>query len=96
MECLHKHRGAVIDKLGGRGVLIYIDPTSAMPSALYTDAAQCTWLNDLLYLDTGEIVRGGGLCDNHGLAQRTDRPMQLFLRWNGFAYTFPDCEAYEG
>ena len=96
MECLHKQGGALIDELHGRRLLIYIDPLSTLPSALYTNATKFKWLNDLLYLATGEIVRGGVLCDNHGLAQKTDRPMQLFLRWYGFAYTFPDCEVYEG
>lgn len=95
MECLLRHRGALIDEIDGRRVLICIDPTSNIPGALYTNATKCAWQNDLLTLDTGEIVRGGGLCDKQGVTQKNDRPLQLFLRWYGFSYTFPSCEVYE-
>ena len=95
MERLHNHEGALIDELDGRRVLISIDPTSSIPSALYTNATKCTWHNDLLHLDTEEIIRGGALCNKYGATQSSDRPMQLFLRWYGFSYTFPGCEVYE-
>ena len=95
IECLINHRGALIDELDGRRLLICVDPTSNIPAALYTNATKCTWQNDLLTLDTGEIVRGGALCDKDGVPQSGDRPRQLFLRWYGFSYTFPSCEVYE-
>jgi hypothetical protein len=96
IEYLHKHRGVLIDELNGRGILIYVDPISTLPCALYTDATKYTRVNDLIYLNTGEIVREGALCDKRGITQKTDRPLQLYLRWYGFSYTFPNCEVYEG
>ena len=95
MECLHKHGGALIDEIDGRRVLVFIDPSSNIPGALYTRATTCVWQNKLLTLDTGEIVREGMLCDKDGVPQSSDRPRQLFLRWYGFSYTFPGCEVYE-
>jgi len=95
MECLHKQGDALIDELDGRRVLVFIDPSSNIPCALYINATKCTWQNDRLTLDTGEILRGGALCDKQGVTQRSERPLQLFLRWYGFSYTFPSCEVYE-
>jgi len=95
MEHLHKQGGALIDELDGRRLLISIDPTSSIPIAIYTNATKCTWQDNLLNLDTGEIIRGGTLRDKHGAIKDNDRPMQLFTRWYGFACTFPGCEIYE-
>jgi hypothetical protein len=96
LERLRAHGGALIDELDGRQLLIYVDPTSNTPAALYTDATQCTWQDDALHLDTGDIIREGVLYDAQGVTQAVARPMQLFTRWYGFAYTFPGCEVYEG
>jgi hypothetical protein len=96
LERLRAHGGALIDGLDGRQLLIYVDPTSNTPAALYTDATQCTWQDDALDLDTGDIIREGVLYDAQGMTQAVARPMQLFTRWYGFAYTFPGCEVYEG
>ena len=74
----------------------HIDPAFSMPLALYTRATQCHWQSDTLHLDTGETSRGGVLYDEQGVAQATDRPMQMFTRWYGFAYTFPGCQVYDG
>ena len=96
LETLRTHGNALIDALGERRLLIYIDPTSGAPAALYTDATQCTWRDNVLHLDTGESIREGSLYDTQGAIQSVTRPMQLFTRWYGFAYTFPNCEVYEG
>ena len=95
MACLHKRGGALIDEIDERRVLVFINPSSDIPVALYTRATECTWQNDLLTLDTGEVVREGTLCDKNSVPQHADRPRQLFLRWYGFSYTFPGCEVYE-
>jgi hypothetical protein len=94
-EVLRKHGGALIDELDGRRVIIFIDPTSSIPGALYTNATKCTWQDKSLHLDTGEIIRGSTLYDMQGVAKKSERPMQLFSRWYGFAYTFPGCEVYK-
>ena len=95
LESLRVQRNALIDELDGRQLLVYIDPVSHVPAALYTEASRFTWAGRALYLDTGEIVRDGALCDHHGVQCAVERPMHLFTRWYGFAYTFPGCDVYE-
>ena len=95
LETLRALGSTLIDELDGRRLLVYIDPISSTPAALYTEATQCNWQDDTLHLDTGEIIRGGVLYDAPGAAQEITRPMQLFTRWYGFAFTFPGCEVYE-
>jgi hypothetical protein len=94
LERLRTQDRALVDELDGRRLLVYIDPTSSTPAALYTDAVQCTWRDDVLHLDTGESIRGGVLYDVQGVRQAVERPVQMFTRWYGFAYTFPNCEVY--
>ena len=96
LDTLRAHGSAIIEELDGQRLLVFIDPQSSTPAALYTEATQCTWQDDTLHLDTGEIIRGGMLYDAQSTTQAVTRPMQMFTRWYGFAYTFPGCEVYEG
>ena len=95
LETLRAHGSALIDELDGRRLLVYIEPTSRIPAALYMEATRYNWQDDTLHLDTGEIIRGGVLYDAQGATQEITRPLQLFTRWYGFAFTFPGCEVYE-
>lgn len=94
LERLRAHRGALIDELAGRRLLVYLDPVSKVPAALYTEATRCTWVGKALYLNTGEILRSGSLYDRRGQELTIERPMVLVTRWYGFAFTFPSCEIY--
>ncbi len=95
LETLRAHGNALIDDLDGRRLLVYIEPTSRTPAALYTEATQCSWQNDTLHLNTGETIHSGVLYDKQGVTETATRPMQMFTRWYGFAYTFPGCEVYK-
>ncbi len=95
LNVLRDFGGALIDEIDGRRLLVYIEPASRKPVALYTEARHCTWRNGVLSLDTGETVRAGVLVGNGDGAEPLSRPMQLFARWYGFAFTFPGCEVYE-
>jgi len=96
LEHLRKQGSALIDEFDGRRLLVYIDPTSNTPVAIYTDATRYIWHKDELNLDTGEIIRGGALYNAQGMTQSVLHPMQMLTRWYGFAFTFPGCELYEG
>lgn len=93
---LHSHNNVVFDTLQGRRVLLYIDPASDTPSAMYIDAdvQSATWIGDALRLNTGATIRDTALSDAHGVRQKVERPMQLFVRWYSFAFAFPNCEIY--
>ncbi len=94
LEQLREQGRAIVDELDGRPLLVYIDPMSNTPIASYTEASDCKWRGAELHLDTGEIIREGGLVDSQGSSRAITRPMQLFTRWYGCAYTFPGCEIY--
>lgn len=96
LERLRAHGGALIDELEGRRLLVCVDPGSGAPGAFYTEASRCAWEGAALRLDTGEVVRDAALYDGCGTLRPAVRPMQVFARWYGFAYTFPGCEVYGG
>ena len=96
LATLRQCGSAVVDSLGGRGLLVYIDPASGTPAAFYTDAGGCTWRGGDLLLDNAQAVREGRLCNaDSGTALESERPMQMFTRWYGFACTFPGCDIFE-
>ena len=94
METLRANGNAFIDEFDGQRVLIYIQPESATPAALFVDAASVTWSQEEVRLDTGILVRAGLLVDERGQSLPVERPQQMFTRWYGFALTFPGCEVY--
>ncbi len=89
-----EERGAVIDVLDGRRILVYVDPTTFTPAALFVDAREATIAEREVRLDTGGIVRDGLLYDADGSRAEADRPQQFFSRWYGFALTFPAPEIF--
>jgi len=95
LKMLAKKSYAFIDKLDDRRILVYTDPTSNIPAAIYTDATKYDCYNDELKLDNGNIFRGGKLYNAQGVAQAVTYPMQMLTRWYGFSLTFPGCQLYE-
>ena len=89
-----RERGALIDDVDGRTVLVFVDPVTFTPAALFVDAASATLEDREIHLDTGGVVRRGVLYDANGARVDAQRPQQLFSRWYGFALTFPEPEIY--
>lgn len=90
---LHGRDNMLFDTFNDRRVLIYIDPETAAPAALYTDATEGNWRGDTLALNNGTGIRDGILMQ-HGEALQPERPQQLLQRWYGFSITYPGCEIY--
>jgi hypothetical protein len=86
--------GALIDHLGGREVLIYIDSESNTPSALFVKSAKAEMQGDDVLLDNGAVVRSGVLLDRAHKRLPMEHPQQIFTRWYGFALTFPGSEVF--
>ena len=86
--------GAVIDELDGRWILVYVDPATFTPAALFVDARSATLEGREVRLDTGGVVRDELLYDAGGTRTDADRPQQFFSRWYGFALTFPEPEIF--
>ena len=91
---LIRQRGALIDRLDGRTVLVYMDPTTFTPTAMFVNATRADVENREIRLDTGSVVRLGVLYDARGARVEAERPPQMFTRWYGFSLTFPKPEIF--
>ena len=92
-ESIHE-RGALIDDLDGRQILVFVDRTTFTPAAVFVNASSATLDRRDVRLDTGGVVRDGLLYDADGTRADVARPQQFFTRWYGFALTFPDPEIF--
>jgi hypothetical protein len=91
---IREHDGAFLDQLDGRTVLIYIDPESSTPAAMFVKSATAKVQKEDILLDNGAIVQSGVLLDRTGKRVPMERPLQIFTRWYGFALTFPGSEVF--
>ena len=89
-----QERGALLDELDDRRILVFVDRTTFTPAALFVNASSATLDGRDVRLDTGGVVRDGLLYDADGTRADVDRPQQFFTRWYGFALTFPEPEIF--
>ena len=94
MERIRQQGRVFIDRLDGRRVLIYIDPESKTPAALFVRAAGAKMQDKDVLLDDGSAVRSSVLLDRGGKRVAMERPQQIFTRWYGWALTFPGSEVF--
>ncbi len=94
MERIRQRGRAFMDQLDGRKVLIYIDPETYTPAAMFVNASSTKMRDNEVRLDNGSVVRSGVLFGRGGKRQTAERPQQVFTRWYGFALTFPGCEVF--
>jgi hypothetical protein len=92
MERIRARGEAFIDRIDGKSVLIYVEPDSNTPAALFVDARSAKREGQDVHLDDGSKVRSGVLVDRTGQRRPAERPQQMFTRWYGFSLTFPGCE----
>jgi hypothetical protein len=92
---LVRERGALIDQVEGRDLLVYYDRTASVPAAVYVSAAVETVDNEEIRLANGQRVVAGQLTDSDGTVLPSETPNQVFTRWYGFSLTFPGPEIYE-
>jgi hypothetical protein len=90
-----RERGrAFIDQIDGKSALVYIDPETNNPAALFVNSKTARMEANEVRLDNGSVLRSGVLLDRRGRPQDADRPQQMFTRWYGFALTFPGPEIF--
>lgn len=94
MAAIRQRGGAFFDGFDNRKVLIYIDPETATPAALFVEATGVKVEGTEVRLDDGRAIRSGIFLGRDGKPQPMDRPLQTFTRWYGFALTFPGCEVF--
>ncbi len=81
----------LITKFDERPLLIYQEQDAVAPAAAFVETQRAVWEGDLLRLDKGVYIQNDMLYGAGGQPQPLERPMQLLMRWYGFALTFPGC-----
>jgi hypothetical protein len=94
VSVIRDHGRAFIDRIDGKSTLIYIDPESNNPAALFVSAKTAKLEGGEIRLDNGSVLRSGVLTDRTGKSHNAEFPQQMFTRWYGFALTFPDPEIF--
>jgi len=92
---LRERGGAILDEFDGDTVLVWLDPLTSTPSALFIDATSVEVANREIRLDGGRVLRGGVVYAADNQSVPVGLPQQLFTRWYGFSLTFPGAEIYE-
>jgi hypothetical protein len=92
-DVIRQHGDALLDNLDGRTLLVYIDPSTSTPAAMFVNATRVRVDGSKVKLDAG-TVRDGVLLDPRGRSVDVERPTQVFTRWYGFALTFPGTPIY--
>jgi hypothetical protein len=74
-----------------RPLLIYQTPEALAPVAVYLQTTRSRWEGDTLRLGSGTYIQHDRLYTSDGVNLAIERPMQMLMRWYGFALTFPGC-----
>ncbi len=95
-DLIREQGHALLDRIGGRTLLVYIDPSTSTPAAMFVNAAIARVDKTVIRLDNGKsgTIRDGVLVDSGGRRIAVERPQQVFTRWYGFALTFPGTSLY--
>lgn len=94
MTTLREEGRVLIDEIGGKGLIVYLDPASSTPAAAYVEASSATLEGREIVLDGGRSIRAGMLVESDGSSNPLEQPLQIFTRWYGYALTFPGSEIY--
>lgn len=92
-DLIREQGDALIDRVNGRTLLVYIDPSTSIPAAIFVTSTRARRDGSRVRLDDG-AVSNGVLVDARGRRVATERPLQVFTRWYGFALTFPGTAVY--
>ncbi len=90
---LNANDNVLIDTFNGRTLVVYVDPHTSTPNALYINTVNAFWRNDTLQLDDDMRIREG-IVSRNGEQISVQRPTQLFQRWYSFAILFPKGDIY--
>jgi hypothetical protein len=95
MSVLRQSGNVIMDELGGRKMLVFIDPNTSTPGAIFVEADGARKQGREILISDGTVIRSGVLYDTAGERRAAERPFQLFTRWYGFSLTFPGVGVYE-
>ena len=95
VNTLREKGKAVIDIIDGQNTLVYLDPVTSTPGAIYVETGDAKLVDKEIRLGNGQFVRSGVLVNQDGKPLTVERPNQIFTRWYGYSLSFPDPEIYE-
>ena len=95
VNTLREKGKAVVDEIDGKNILVYLDPVTSTPGAIYVDVGNAKLDDKDILLGNGQIVRSGLLLDKDNNQLKVERPNRIFTRWYGYSLTFPDPEIYQ-
>jgi hypothetical protein len=82
----------LVDEVDGQKLLVFLDPLTSTPTAVYWDTDEVTFEGRNILLENGHTIVNGQVTNSAGEIVATDRPQQMYSRWYGFSLTFPDPE----
>ena len=95
LSAVQSQQNALLDRFAGDQVLIFYDPAARALVAEVTEADSYEWDGRILRLSNGDRVEDGVLYDESRVRKEWNRPLQVFTRWYGFSFTFPETLVYE-
>lgn len=94
LEHIQAAEAGILDAVDDKSVFIYYSDIAKAPDAIFVEANSVRKQDDVYIFDTGKSLQNGKLCSENDEELPVKRPQQMFTRWYGFAYTFPNCEIY--
>jgi len=91
LPMISERDNVVITEFSGRGMVVYHQPDAMSPVAVFVDIKKASWARDALRFDDGSWIKDNQYHAADGGLRPLDSPMQLLMRWYGFASTFPGC-----
>lgn len=88
---LYGQDNVFLTEFDARRMLVYHAEEAIAPTAVYLDTQHAVWERNVLRLDNGASIQNDLYYTADGVAHMLERPMQLMMRWYGFALTFPGC-----
>jgi len=83
----------LFDQFNGRPILVYISPTTHIPSVLYISKKSSAFFeNNKLVFQNGDYLIGGNLYTSKNEKREFSSPNHIYSRWYGFVSTFVGCE----
>ena len=95
IETIRNNNNAIIDSFDNKTLIVYIDPLSSAPSALFITSKNFQWKENSILLDNGQYIKNGQLFDTNDVEIPSQQPHYIFARWYGFSAYFPNCLVFD-
>lgn len=95
MAVIRENGNYLVDEVNGKKLLVYIEPLTSTPNALYWEVDEVRIEGRNVFLDDDLIIENGRIINSDDEIIDVQRPQQMFSRWYGFSLTFPNPEIFQ-